>query len=51
LATIGDAQHPERPLEGPAFTRDDELDLHELLSGDAWFPELISICAASRPQL
>lgn len=34
--------HPEHPLDGPAFTPDDELDMHELLSGDTWFPELVT---------
>jgi hypothetical protein len=50
LAAMGHAQHPERPPGGPAFTPDNELDLHEQLAGDAWFAELIGIGAASKPE-
>jgi hypothetical protein len=32
--------HPETPTAGPAFTPDDLLELHELLSGDGWFAHL-----------
>lgn len=32
--------HPEVAAEGPAFTPDDLLDLHELLATDDWFDEL-----------
>jgi hypothetical protein len=35
--------HPERPLDGPAFTADDELDLHELLANDEWFPLVLAV--------
>jgi hypothetical protein len=42
--------HPEHPLGGPTFTPDDELDMHELLSGETWFPELVATGAPARPQ-
>lgn len=34
--------HPEAPSHGPAFTRDDLLDLHLLLATDDWFEDLLT---------
>jgi hypothetical protein len=36
-----DRLHPEDPPGGPAFTADDQLDLHQLLAGDTWFSEVL----------
>ncbi|MDX1620038.1 MAG: hypothetical protein R3320_03550 [Nitriliruptorales bacterium] len=35
--------HPEDPPGGPAFTRDDLLDLHLLLAEPGWFDEVMSL--------
>jgi len=32
--------HPESPANGPTLTRDDLLELHELLASDTWFDAL-----------
>ena len=50
-SVAGRMTHPEHPLGGPAFTPDDELDVHELLSCDTWFPDLVATGAPARPQL
>jgi hypothetical protein len=42
--------HPEHPVAGPAFTPDDELDMHELLSADMWFTELVATDTTVQPQ-
>ncbi len=34
--------HPESPPGGPRLTRDDLLDLHELLEGETWFTQLLA---------
>lgn len=44
---VGRPGHPERPPGGPAFTRDDILDLHLLLEDDGWFAALLA--ARRRP--
>jgi hypothetical protein len=41
-STAARSPHPEHPVGGPAFTADDELDMHELLAGETWFPELVA---------
>jgi hypothetical protein len=47
-ATPAPSPHPEHPDAGPpAFTADDELDLHELLSTDSWFPRLVVACGGA----
>lgn len=35
--------HPESPPDGPVLTRDDLLDLHELLADDRWFEDLLAL--------
>lgn len=35
--------HPEHPADGPAFTKDDLLDLHLLLEREDWYEELASL--------
>lgn len=35
--------HPESPPGGPAFTYDDLLDLHQALTADDWFEELVAL--------
>src|SRR4051794_11539151 len=35
-------EHPETAVEGPPLTRDDLLDLHDVLEKDCWFDELSS---------
>lgn len=42
--------HPEHPLGGPVFSPDDELDMHELLAGETWFPALVATGATALPQ-
>ena len=32
--------HPESPVNGPTLTRDDLLELHELLASETWFDAL-----------
>jgi hypothetical protein len=39
--------HPERPASRPAFTPDDLLELHELLTTDTWFSALSAASDAS----
>jgi hypothetical protein len=36
------SSHPEHPLGGAAFTRDDELEMHELLSSETWFSDFVA---------
>jgi hypothetical protein len=43
--------HPDHLCVGPAFTADDELDLHELLTGDTWFPEFLAVGARALLEL
>ena len=38
--------HPEHPPAGPPLTRDDLLDLHELLQAHGWFAQLEGEVAA-----
>ena len=38
-------QHPETAASGPPLTRDDLLDLHDMLEQDTWFAELSSTLA------
>lgn len=35
--------HPELAVDGPAFTADDELNLHEMLTGDKWFKQVLAV--------
>jgi predicted RNA-binding Zn-ribbon protein involved in translation (DUF1610 family) len=35
--------HPEFPPQGPKLTPDDLLDFHQLLEGDDWFDQLLSL--------
>ena len=35
-------EHPETAAEGPPLTKDDLLDLHDMLERDCWFDELSS---------
>jgi hypothetical protein len=42
--------HPEHPPVGPAFTADDQLDLHELLTGEAWLLQLVASTGVTEPQ-
>jgi hypothetical protein len=37
------ALHPEMPDDGPAFTRDDLLDLHLALADPRWFDRLAAL--------
>jgi hypothetical protein len=39
-------RHPEQLPTGPALTRDDLLDLHELLATDGWFAALEQLAAS-----
>lgn len=41
-ATDHRPSHPETPPAGPALTYDDLLDLHELLTTEHWYDELLS---------
>jgi hypothetical protein len=36
------SSHPEHPLGGAAFTWDDELEMHELLSSETWFSDFVA---------
>jgi hypothetical protein len=35
-------EHPESPPPGPPLTHDDLLDLHAVLTSDAWFEKVAS---------
>jgi predicted RNA-binding Zn-ribbon protein involved in translation (DUF1610 family) len=43
------AELSERP-GGPPLTHDDLLDLHDLLSDDAWFGQLVALVRHSGPE-
>jgi hypothetical protein len=38
----GRRTHPEHPAGGPASAADDQLEIHELLSEDAWLGQLVA---------
>lgn len=40
---LPDGGHPELPADGPAFTLDDVLALHELLETADWFDRLLAL--------
>ena len=40
--------HPESPADGPAFTPDDQLELHQLLATDSWF-DALTAAACTNP--
>lgn len=43
-AAASPSPHPEGAPDGPPFTPDDLLDLHELLQTDDWFEQCLKTC-------